>query len=278
MKLKRTLQAKEKQLNIGDRTLIMGILNVTPDSFSDGGHFHMRDAAIRHALSIQQDGADLIDVGGESTRPGASFVSVEEELDRVIPIVEALKREVDLPISIDTYKSQVAEEALKAGAHIVNDVWGGQMDERIGLVVASYGVPYILMHNRTNREYNNFPSDVITDLHRQMDRMKQFGVKDEQIILDPGLGFAKSYSQNLQMMNHLDRIVEMGYPVLLGTSRKSMIGLALDLPVEERLEGTLATLCLGVVRGCHIVRVHDVKEAYRCCRMMDIMLRANGQK
>jgi dihydropteroate synthase len=269
----RALRYRDQELIIGERTLIMGILNVTPDSFSDGGQYIQKDHAIRQALRMQEEGADLLDIGGESTRPGASPVSLTEELDRIVPLVEALSKETNLPISVDTYKSQVAEEALKAGAHMINDVWGGQKDERILSVVASYGVPYILMHNRVKADYHDFIPDFITDLKSSIETAKSYGVKDEQILLDPGIGFGKTYEQNILIMNQLDCMTPFGYPILLGTSRKSMIGLALDLPVKERLEGTLATLCLGMMKGCDIVRVHDVKEAVRCCRMMDAMIR-----
>jgi dihydropteroate synthase len=268
----RILRCRDKQLVIGERTLIMGILNVTPDSFSDGGQFIQKDYAIRQAVRMQEEGADMIDIGGESTRPGSSPVSLLEELERVVPVVEALHLEIDLPISVDTYKSQVAEEVLKAGAHIINDVWGGRKDERIFSVVASYGVPYIVMHNRVKAEYTDLINDVITDLKENIRMAKSCGVNDEQIILDPGIGFGKIYEQSMRIMNRLDCLTPLGYPILLGTSRKSMIGHALDLPADERLEGTLATLCLGIMKGCDIVRVHDVKEAVRCCRMMDAML------
>lgn len=260
-------------LLLGQRTLVMGILNVTPDSFSDGGRFNDVERALAHARQMVEAGADIIDVGGESTRPGFDYVEVSEELDRVMPVIRALVAECPVPISIDTYKSEVAEQAVAAGAHIINDVWGAKRDPRMAEVAARFDVPIILMHNRDNMDYTDFFSDMVRDLRQSVEIAMQAGVKPERIILDPGIGFAKTLEQNLETMRRLDDIVSLGYPVLLGTSRKSMIGRVLDLPPEERMEGTAATVALGVAKGCHIVRVHDVKEMKRVVQMMDAMLK-----
>lgn len=259
-------------LDYGNKTLIMGILNVTPDSFSDGGRYNALDAAINQAKKLVEDGADIIDVGGESTRPGSKYVSVDEELSRVIPIIEALVQEIDVPISIDTYKAEVAEKAILAGAHIINDVWGGKADERMATVAAKYDVPYIIMHNRDNMDYSSFMRDALSDLYESIQMAKRAGVRDEKIIIDPGIGFAKDLQLNLEMMRNLDTLVALGYPVLLATSRKSMIGAVLDLPANERLEGTGATVCYGIQKGCQMVRVHDVKEMARMAKMMDALV------
>ncbi|WNB92008.1 dihydropteroate synthase [Bacillus sp. NEB1478] len=266
------LKCGEYILDFSKKTYIMGILNVTPDSFSDGGHHNRIEQAIVHAKKMISDGADIIDIGGESTRPGASFVTAEDELERVIPVIEALRKEVDIPLSIDTYKAQTALEAVKAGAHIINDVWGAKKDPDMPKVMAESEVPVILMHNRFDTNYQEFMSDLIADLELSIAMTVKAGVKPENIILDPGIGFVKTFDQNLETMRKLNEVANMGYPVLLGTSRKSMIGKALDLPVEERVEGTGATVCLGIERGCSIVRVHDVKEMSRMAKMMDIML------
>ncbi|AMA74496.1 MULTISPECIES: dihydropteroate synthase [Aneurinibacillus] len=267
------IQAGRYELPVHQRTLVMGILNVTPDSFSDGGHYQTVEKALAHARKMVEDGADIIDVGGESTRPGHDPVSAEEELERVIPVIERLSRELDVPLSIDTYKAQVARQAIEAGAHIINDVWGGKADPRMPEVMAEMDVPVILMHNRDNTDYVAFIDDVLRDMEECIDLVKAAGVKDNKIILDPGIGFAKNYEQNLEMMYHLDKLTALNYPVLLGTSRKSFIGRALgDLPVLERMEGTAATVALGIERGCCMVRVHDVKPIARVCRMMDAML------
>lgn len=253
-------------------TIIMGILNVTPDSFSDGGRYDAVEAAITHAKKMVADGAKIIDVGGESTRPGHAAVSLEEELSRVIPVIHALSRELDVAISIDTYKAKVAEAAIQAGAHIINDVWGAKREPAIAEVAARLGVPILLMHNRDNKDYSDFWLDVRKDLEESVQIAKDAGVPNHHIWLDPGIGFAKTTDQNILMMQHLKDLVEMGYPVLLATSRKTMIGKVLNLPVEERLEGTAATVSFGIVHGCHMVRVHDVKEIARTVRMMDVMI------
>ena len=263
-----------KEFKLGDRTYIMGILNVTPDSFSDGGKFNEIEAAVKQAKRLVIDGADIIDIGGESTRPGAEYVTEEEEIKRVVPIIQAIKKELDITISIDTYKSKTAEEAVKAGADIINDIWGAKYDKNIAKVAAKYNVPIILMHNRQEKSYENLMEDVVSDLQESIDIALDAGVKKENIILDPGIGFAKTYEENLAVMNNCEVIKEMGYPVLLGTSRKSMIGLTLNLPVNERVEGTLATTVMGIMKGLEFVRVHDVLENKRVVVMTDAILKA----
>lgn len=266
------LRCGEYTLNLNEKTLIMGILNVTPDSFSDGGSYNEVDAAVRHAKEMKNEGAHIIDIGGESTRPGFAKVSVEEEIKRVVPMIQTVSKEVELPISIDTYKAEVAKQAIEAGAHIINDIWGAKAEPEIAEVAAHYDVPIILMHNRDNMSYRNLMADMIADLYDSIKIAKAAGVRDENIILDPGIGFAKTPEQNLEAMRNLEQLNVLGYPVLLGTSRKSFIGHVLDLPVEERLEGTGATVCLGIEKGCEFVRVHDVKEMARMAKMMDAMI------
>ncbi|MEW9672705.1 dihydropteroate synthase [Ammoniphilus sp. 3BR4] len=262
--------------HLREKTLVMGILNVTPDSFSDGGSYITPEQAMAHARKLVQDGADILDIGGESTRPGFIPVSAEEEIERVVPIIEMIKKEIDIPISVDTYKAEVADRAVLAGADIINDIWGAKADPRMAEVAARHQVPIILMHNRNNKNYSHLINDMIADIMESIEIVRSAGVQDEAIWIDPGIGFAKTYEDNLQVMANLERFVALGYPVLLGTSRKSMIGTALDLPLEERLEGSLATVCYGVQKGCHVVRVHDVKETVRACQMMDKMIQREG--
>ncbi|MCJ7691327.1 MAG: dihydropteroate synthase [Clostridiaceae bacterium] len=258
---------------IGKRTYIMGILNVTPDSFSDGGRFNDMGEAINQAKKMVEQGVDIIDIGGESTRPGHDPVSEEEEIKRVIPIVEALSKVLKVPISVDTYKGKVAELALGAGAAMINDVWGFKKDPYMASVAAKYNVPCCLMHNRNNKNYNDLIQDILKDLEESIEIALKAGVKRENIILDPGIGFAKSYDDNLKTMRNLEKLNRLGYPLLLGTSRKSMVGFALNLPVEERLEGTLATTAIGIMKGCQFIRVHDIKENKRVCAMTDAICR-----
>lgn len=254
-------------------TKIMGILNVTPDSFSDGGRYTAVEQAVEHARQLVADGAEAIDIGGESTRPGAKTVSAEEEIDRVVPVIRELRRKIEIPISIDTYKPEVAKAAIEAGANIINDVWGSKWGDRsMAHVAKEFGVPIILMHNREKREYTDFIEEVVNDLRDSIKIAHEAGVQDDRIWLDPGIGFAKDYDHNMELMNQLEVVTNLGYPVLLGTSRKSFIGQTLDLPTEERVEGTIATTCLGIVKGCEWIRVHDVKENVRAARMMDAML------
>ena len=265
------------KLDYSERTQVMGILNMTPDSFSDGGKYIDIERAISHAKEMILHGADIIDVGGESTRPNFQPVSVEEEIRRVVPVIERLSKEINVPISIDTYKAEVAKQAIKAGATIINDIWGAKADCNMASVAAFYDVPIILMHNRDNLEYNDLIPDMITDLLESVKIVKGAGVKDDKIILDPGIGFVKSFDDNLRVMRQLDAFVQLGYPVLLGTSRKSFIGQVLDLPPADRMEGTGATVCLGIEKGCQFIRIHDVLEMSRMVKMMDAMLGKGGQ-
>ena len=231
----------------GNHTYVMGILNVTPDSFSDGGKINNIDSALKHTEQLINDGADIIDVGGESTRPNYTKISDEEEIERVVPVIEKIKADFDVPVSIDTYKSKVAAAAVGAGADLVNDIWGLKYDKNMAEVIAKSGAACCLMHNREKAEYNSFVEDVLDDL-------------------------AKSYEQNLIITNNVDRLNELGYPVLLGTSRKSMIGLTLDLPSDQRVEGTVATSVIGVMKGCRFVRVHDVLENKRAILMTEAII------
>ena len=259
--------------NPEERTYIMGILNITPDSFSDGGKFSILDSAVGHAVFMEEEGADIIDVGGESTRPNHTVVSEEEEISRVIPVIKELVKVLSIPVSIDTSKSEVAKAAVKAGASMINDVWGFKKDPVIASVAAETGVVCCLMHNRDNTIYTNLIEDIKKELLESINMALNAGVKKNKIIIDPGIGFGKTLEQNMEVMSKLSELKELGYPVLLGTSRKSMIGLSLDLPVEERLEGTIATNVIGVNSGCSIIRVHDVKENLRAVRMADLILR-----
>ena len=268
------MKIRNTEFNFGERTYIMGILNVTPDSFSDGGKFNEIDDALIQVRKLVAEGADIIDIGGESIRPGAKIVSIEEEISRVVPVIEAIRKEMDVVISIDTYNSATAEVAIKAGADIINDVWGFKKDQAMAKVAAKYNVSCILMHNRIAKSYEDLEKEFISDLEESINIALEAGVKKENIILDPGIGFAKTYEENLMVMNNLKWIKDMGYPVLLATSRKSMIGLALNLPVDERLEGTLATTVIGIMAGCEIIRVHDVLENKRVCMMTDTILKA----
>lgn len=261
-----------REFDVENRCYIMGILNVTPDSFSDGGKFNNMDSALKHAEEMIRDGADIIDIGGESTRPGHQVITDEEEIARVTPVIEAVKRNFDIPVSIDTYKSAVAEAALQAGADLVNDIWGFRHDEKVAQVTAEYGAACCLMHNRHEPVYNDFLQDVADDMKECLRIAKNAGIPDDKIILDPGVGFGKTFEHNLMITNHFDVLLRLGYPVLLGISRKSMIGLALDLPVDERVEGTLATSVIGVMKGCSFVRVHDIKENRRAIQMTEAIL------
>ncbi|GIP30678.1 dihydropteroate synthase [Paenibacillus sp. J23TS9] len=272
----RTYTMGEAVLELGASTKIMGILNVTPDSFSDGGRYVDPEQAVHHALQMVQEGADLIDIGGESTRPGFEPVSAEEELRRVIPVVEALHRAAPhIPISVDTYKAEVARKAIEAGAHIMNDIWGGKKDPDMLNAAAELGCPIILMHNRKDMNYSDFATDVVRDLEESVELALKAGVDEKQIILDPGIGFAKNGPENLQIMTQLDRLVDIGYPVLLATSRKKFIRTVMDLPVNDIVEGTAATVAFGIAQGCQIVRVHDVKQIKRTVMMCDAMLYAS---
>ena len=259
--------------DVDNNCYIMGILNVTPDSFSDGGKWTDMEKAKRHTADMIKDGAAIIDIGGESTRPGHQQISVQEEIDRVVPAIEMVRKNFDIPVSIDSYKGPVVEAALQAGADMVNDIWGLKYDRQVAELISQYQVPCCLMHNRNITEYRNLMDDICDDLRESLAIAKAAGISEEQIILDPGIGFGKTYMQNLSVMLHLERLKELGYPVLLGTSRKSMIGLALDLPADQRVEGTLVTTVMGVEKGMAFIRVHDVKENFRAIRMTQAILR-----
>lgn len=268
------LITKTKNYDLSQRSHIMGILNVTPDSFSDGGEWNTIDRAVAHAIEMVAEGADIIDIGGESTRPGHTQISDEEEIARVVPIIEALKQAVDVPLSIDTYKSAVARAACEAGIDIINDIWGCKYDPEMAAVAAAFDVPIILMHNREQADYAFLIEDMLADLEESVRIAVSAGVKRENIILDPGCGFGKTYEDNLNVVHHLKRFTELGYPVLLGTSRKRFIGTALgDVPFKERDLGTAATTALGIMNGAQLFRVHNVKANAEMARMMDIMLK-----
>lgn len=254
-------------------TYVMGILNVTPDSFSDGGRWNDRDLALRHVENMISEGADLIDVGGESTRPGYIMLSEEEEIARVVPVIEAIKANFDIPVSLDTYKGAVAEAGIKAGADLMNDIWGLKYDSDMAGIIAKAGIPCCLMHNRKETTYSDFMQDVAADLAETLYLAERAGIDKNSIILDPGVGFAKTYEQNLEVIHCLEELKVLGCPLLLGCSRKSVVGLTLDLPVDQRLEGTLVTTVMGVEKGCMFVRVHDVKENVRAIRMAEAILR-----
>lgn len=258
-----------------NKTYVMGILNVTPDSFSDGGKFNTLDNALKQCEKMISDGADIIDVGGESTRPNYIKISDEEEISRVIPIIEAIKKNFDIPISIDTYKSMVAEETFKSGADLLNDIWGLKYDTNMANIVKKYDIPCCLMHNRNNTNYSqNFIQDVINDLKESITIAENHGIDKNKIILDPGVGFAKDLNQNLLIMKHLNEFNSLGLPILLGTSRKSMIGLTLNVPANERIEGTIVTSVMAVQCGCMFVRVHDVLENKKAITMTEAILKA----
>lgn len=261
------------RLELGKRTLIMGILNATPDSFSDGGRYMDIDAAVAHAREMADQGADILDIGGESTRPGFEPVPLDEELRRVVPVVAALRQALPhIPLSIDTYKAETARQALEAGAHIINDIWGLKGDPNMAGVAAEYGCPVIVSHNRHERNYNDLVPDVIDDLQSSVAIARRAGVSDDNIWLDPGIGFAKTYEDNMELMGRMSELTALGYPVLLGTSRKRFIRQTLDLPVDDLAEGTAATVVLGIAQGCQIVRVHDVRHMKRTAMMTDAIL------
>ena len=270
-----------KELRLGARTLVMGILNVTPDSFSDGGKWNRRDDALRHMEEMVRDGADIIDIGAESSRPGFVPMSAAEEIERLLPFLEAVLPECPVPVSVDTFKADTARAALRAGAHLLNDIWGLQYTEEPGAMAqaaAEADVPVVVMHNQNGTAYDG---DVIAAMRgfflRSFEIADAAGLARENIILDPGIGFGKTAAQNMHVMRRMDELISydgVDYPVLLGASRKSFIGAALDLPVEERMEATGAACVLGIMRGASIVRVHDVKPIARMCRMTDAILGA----
>lgn len=269
---------------LGQRTLIMGILNVTPDSFSDGGRFFNLTNAVAHAKQMAADGADMIDIGGESTRPGAEPVSLDEELRRVIPVIKAIRQEIDTPISIDTYKAEVAEQALQAGANLVNDISALRFDDQMKRVVAKYKVPIVLMHMRgtpktmqQNPTYEDVVKEIIAFLRERIEAATAAGISRESIIIDPGIGFGKLGWHNLEILKRLAEFRVLGCPILIGTSRKAFIGQILKTEVNERLEGTLASVVISVLNGADIVRVHDVKAVKRAVAITDAVKFFNGR-
>lgn len=296
-------------IDFNKEPVIMGILNITPDSFSDGGKYNDIDAALQHTRQMIEEGAKIIDVGGESTRPGYTLISDEEEINRVVPVIEAIKKNFDVPVSLDTYKAGVAQAGIAAGCDLINDVWGFKVSKvladadpdfakknmtaqeenalinggkgypvnanvKLAKIVADSGLPVCIMHNKDNTEYSDFVSDVVNELKESIEIAHKAGVKDSQIILDPGVGFGKTYEQNLLIIKNVDKLLELGYPVLLGTSRKSVIGLTLDVDRDDRMAGTVATTVMGLERGCRIFRVHDVKENYQAMMMAEKILNA----
>jgi len=269
-------------LDLGERTYIMGILNVTPDSFSDGGAYPDVDAAVEHALRLVEAGADFLDIGGESTRPGSDRIAEEEERRRILPVVERLAREPGLRISVDTYKAGVARAALDAGAHMINDISGLRFDPEMAPLVAERDVPVVLMHilgtpkdMQQDPSYDDVVGEVLESLEESMEIGRAAGIRDEQMVVDPGIGFGKRLQDNLDLLKHLAEFKVLGRPILLGTSRKSLIGAILNLPVNERVEGSLATVVMGIMNGANVVRVHDVRETVRVARMTDAVMRRN---
>ena len=258
-----------REFDFSRHTYIMGILNVTPDSFSDGGKWNDMDRALRHVEEMIREGADVIDVGGESTRPGHQKISDEEETQRVAPVIEALKKRFDVPVSVDTYKSPVAAAAIEAGVDLLNDIWGFRYDSKMAALAAASQVACCLMHNKDEAVYRDFMKDMMEETLECARIALQAGVAKDRILLDPGIGFGKTYEMNLEALRRLDEFCSLGYPVLLGTSRKSVIGLTLDRPADQRLEGTLVTTVLAVQTGCAFVRVHDIRENRRAIQMME---------
>ena len=260
-------------LEWGTRTYVMGVINVTPDSFSGDGLGSDLPAIVEQALRFEAEGADFLDVGAESTRPGSVPLSADEELGRLLPALEAIAPRVSIPISVDTYKSQVARRAVEAGAAVINDVWGLQADPLLAQVAAETGALLVLMHNLEDRRYRDLLPDILASLSRSAGLAQDAGVSDGNIVLDPGIGFGKTPDHNLELLRQLSEVKELGYPLLVGTSRKSTIGLVLDLPPDQRMEGTAATVALAIAGGADIIRVHDVKEMVRVCRMSDAVVR-----
>lgn len=269
---KKCMQIGNRQFDIKNHTYVMGILNVTPDSFSDGNQWNVPDKALNRVEEMLAEGMDILDIGGESTRPGYTQISVQEEIERVVPVIEAVKSRFDVPVSLDTYKADVAKAGIQAGADLINDIWGLKYDAEMAKVIAEGNVACCLMHNRKDAEYKNLLKDMQKDLRESLKRAEAAGIAKDKIILDPGIGFAKSYADNLEVLKACGEFRILEYPLLLGCSRKSVIGYALDLPVEERLEGTLATTVMAVLQGYSFVRVHDIKENVRAIRMTEAVL------
>src|SRR5699024_2638436 len=271
------VQLKSSILDMTQRTQIMGILNVTPDSFSDGGQFNSIDKAVQQAKQMEREGADIIDIGGETTRPDHAPISETEEIDRVLPLIEAVKSEVSLPISITTYKAKTAEKAIDSGAVIINDIWGAKKDPEMAKVAAQKEVPIILMHNRDNKTYHSIIKDMIQDLTESVELVKRAGVREERIILDPGIGFGKELKDNYTVLQKLDQLIHaFPYPFLLASSRKSFINQVLNLPADERDNATGATTCLGIQKGVNMIRVHDVKRHVELASMTEAILGGAG--
>lgn len=262
----------DKVFDFKNKSYIMGILNVTPDSFSDGGKFNNVDRALEQVTKMVEEGVDIIDIGGESTRPNYTPVSDEDEIRRIIPVITELKKSFTIPISVDTHKSHVAKAALDAGADLINDIWGLKHDKDMAKLIGEYQVPVCIMHNRKDGNYKEFISDIVSDLKESINIAKSARIKEEQIIIDPGIGFAKSYQENLFLLKNLEVLHELGFPILLGSSRKSVIGNALNERVENRLEGTIATSVFGRLKGCSIFRVHDVLENRRAIQMTETIM------
>lgn len=261
-----------REFDLKNRTYVMGILNMTPDSFSDGGRFDGLDAALFHVEQMVKDGVDIVDIGGESTRPGYQMISEEEEIGRVLPVIEGIRDRFDIPLSLDTYKSQVAKAGILAGADLINEIWGLKYDEKMAQVIAQSQVACCLMHNKANSCYEDLIPDLCKELSESVSIAVKAGIDKDRIILDPGIGFGKTYEQNLQVLKHLDDFAKLGYPLLLGTSKKSVIGLTLDVPSQERGAATVATTALAVMKGCAFVRVHDVKDNVHAVKMMEAIL------
>ncbi len=266
-------------LELGRKTLIMGVINVTPDSFSDGGHFFLKDRAIDQALALEADGADIIDIGGESTRPYAEKVSLEQELERVVPVIEELSKTVRVPISIDTYKAKVADSSIKAGASIINDISALRFDPEMAPVAGNAGVPVILMHMKgtpgnmqNNPEYLDLMGEITEFFQEAVNRAEKSGIPKDMLVIDPGIGFGKSFNHNLEIIRDLRKLEAIGLPVLLGSSRKAFIGNILDKTPDERDTGTMATVAAGIMNGAHIVRVHNVKMAKETVKVMDAIM------
>ena len=268
------MKIRNREFDVANRTYIMGILNVTPDSFSDGGKWNSMDNALRHAEAMIAEGADILDVGGESTRPGHTPVSAEEEAARVLPVIEALNSHFDVPISVDTFKASVAEVSLQAGADLVNDVWGLKYDPEMAGVIAKHDVACCLMHNRDNSDYTDFLKEWYDETAECVTLAKAAGIADDKIMLDPGVGFGKTYEQNLITIKYMDKLKTLGYPLLLGTSRKSVIGLTLDAPVTDRALGPAVTTVFAVQQGYAFVRVHDIKANKQAIQMTKAIMEA----
>ena len=267
-----------KSFDTAEHTYIMGILNVTPDSFSDGGKWNTPDEALGRAEQMVKDGADIVDIGGESTRPGHEQITEEEEIQRVVPVIEAVKARIDVPVSVDTYKSRVAEAALKAGADLVNDIWGLKYDSRMAALIAETGAACCLMHNKEKAEYEEFYQDMLRETEACVKIAREAGIPDNKIILDPGIGFGKTYEMNLETLHYMERFHTFGYPMLLGTSRKSVIGLTLNLPADQREEGTLVTTVMAVMKKYAFVSVHDIKANKRAIQMAEAILQTGTEE